>query len=89
MNTNLHDFEDERRILEIVLEAEVDLSDVLRRLRVVDVHVHQGDGTVLPKRHLVTRKLKTRLGSIQMMLTRTHTLGPVTFNVRNVMNNRG
>ena len=50
--TNLHDFEDEGRVLEIVFEAEVDLADVLRRLRVVDVHVHQGYGTILPKGHL-------------------------------------
>jgi hypothetical protein len=50
--TNLHDFENKSRVLEIVFEAEVDLADVFRRLRVVDVHVHQGYGTILPKGHL-------------------------------------
>ena len=30
----------------------MDLADVLCRLRVVDVHVHQGYGTILPKGHL-------------------------------------
>ncbi len=50
--TNLHDFENKSRVLEIVFEAEVDLADILRRLRVVDVHVHQGYGTILPKGHL-------------------------------------
>lgn len=50
--TNLHDFENESRVLEIVFEAEVDLANVLRRLRIVDVHVHQGYGTILPKGHL-------------------------------------
>lgn len=52
--TDLHDFQDEGRVLEIVFQAKVDLSDVLRRLRIVDVHVHQRYGTVLPKGHLHT-----------------------------------
>ena len=57
-STNLHDFEDESRVLEIVFEAEVDLSDVFCRLRIVDVHVHQGYGTILPKGHLHVSSLQ-------------------------------
>ena len=48
----LNDLEDERGVLEIVLDAEVDLSNVLRGFRVVDVHVHQRYGPVLPECHL-------------------------------------
>lgn len=42
-------------VLEVVFQAEVDLTDVLRWLRIVDVHVHQGNGTVLEKRHLLAQ----------------------------------
>lgn len=55
----LHDPEYECGVLEVVLEGEVDLSDVLRGLGVVDVHVHQRDGAVLQKRHLGHRKTTT------------------------------
>ena len=51
--TYLNDFQNERRVLEVVLEAEVDVANVLCRLRVVDVHVDQRYGSILPERHLL------------------------------------
>ena len=50
--TYLDDPQYQSSILEVVLQAEVDLADILRRFGVVDVHVHQGNGAVLQKRHL-------------------------------------
>lgn len=51
-DTNLNDPQDQSSVLEVVLQGEVYLSNILRRLRVVDVHVHQADGPVLQERHL-------------------------------------
>ena len=48
--------QDERRVLEVVLEGEVDLADVLRGLRVVDVHVHQRNRAVLEEGHLKQKR---------------------------------
>lgn len=45
--TDLYDAENERAILEIVLQAEVDLANILARFRIIDVHVDQGDGPAL------------------------------------------
>ena len=45
--SHLYNAQNERGALEVVLEAEVDLADVLGGLRVVDVHVHQRDGSAL------------------------------------------
>lgn len=43
----LHDLQDERAVLEVVLNGEVYLADVLAGLGVVDVHVHHADAAVL------------------------------------------
>lgn len=43
----LHDLQDERGVLEVVLDGEVNLADVLAGLGVVDVHVHHADAAVL------------------------------------------
>jgi hypothetical protein len=55
--------EDERCILEVVLETEVDLTHVLWGLRIINVHVHQGDGSVLQKCHL--KQVKGRLSCLK------------------------
>lgn len=60
--TYLNDFQNERRVLEVVLEAEVDVANVLRRLRVVDVHVDQRYGSILPERHLLYKQTTKRVG---------------------------
>lgn len=46
-STHLDNFQDKRRVLEIVLEREVNLPDVLARLRVVDVHVNHRHTSIL------------------------------------------
>lgn len=46
-STDLYDAQNERAVLEVVLEAEVDLADVLARFRIIDVHVDQRDGPTL------------------------------------------
>lgn len=45
--TDLYDAQNERAILKVVLEAEVDLANILARLRIIDVHIDQGDGPAL------------------------------------------
>lgn len=55
-NTHLEYPQDEGGVLEVVLEREVDLAHILRRLRVVDVHVHQRDRAVLQESHLLGEK---------------------------------
>lgn len=45
--THLYDAQNERAVLEVIFKAEVNLSDVLARLRIVDVHVDQGDRPAL------------------------------------------
>jgi len=60
-STDLYDAQDERAVLEIVLEAEVDLADVLARLRIIDVHVHQRDRPALEKCFLQHTRSRSRL----------------------------
>lgn len=44
---HLYNAQNERGTLKVVLEAEVNLADVLGGLCVVDVHVHERDGSAL------------------------------------------
>lgn len=50
----LHDFKYKRRVLEVVLEREVNLADIFGWFRIVNVHVHQRDRSVLEEGHLKT-----------------------------------
>lgn len=45
--TDLYDAQNERAVLEVVLETEVDLANILARFRIIDVHIDQGDGPAL------------------------------------------
>lgn len=45
--TDLYDAQNERAVLEVVLEAEVDLANILARFRIIDVHIDQGDRSAL------------------------------------------
>lgn len=45
--TDLYNAQNERAVLEVVLEAEVDLANILARFRIIDVHIDQGDGSAL------------------------------------------
>jgi len=45
--TDLYDAQNERAVLKVVLEAEVDLANILARLRIIDVHIDQRDGPAL------------------------------------------
>lgn len=45
--TDLYDAQNKRAVLKVILETEVDLTDVLARLRIIDIHVDQGNRPAL------------------------------------------
>lgn len=51
-STHRDDAQYEGRILEIILETEMNLADVLGGFRAVNVHIHQRYGPALEERHL-------------------------------------
>jgi len=46
-STDLYDAQNERTVLKIVLETEVNLANILARFRIINVHIDQGDGSAL------------------------------------------
>jgi len=46
-STDLYDAQNERTVLKIVLETEVNLANILARFRIINVHIDQGDGPAL------------------------------------------